>query len=68
MSQCHHLSIGVLSMALVEVVNHSAQARNPPTGDMVVACALWRRELTPLTGNVHHPTLADAVAGLPGRG
>ncbi len=55
-------------MALVEVVNHSAQARNPPTGDMVVACALWRRELSPLTGNVHHPTLPTPWPGYLGRG
>ncbi len=45
LSQRDQIRMGVLSSALVEVARGSAAARNPSTGTMVVACALWRREL-----------------------
>ncbi|MGZ4517477.1 MAG: hypothetical protein ACXVXN_06080 [Mycobacteriaceae bacterium] len=45
LSQHHHIRVSVLSAALVAVVHGSEEARNPSTGTMVVACALWRREL-----------------------
>lgn len=49
LSQRHHIRVGVLSAALVAVVRGTADARNPATGAMVVACAIWRREIAAIT-------------------
>lgn len=49
LSQRHHIRLGVLSAALVAVVRGTEDARDPATGAMVVACAIWRREIAAIT-------------------